>query len=570
MKEILLGMVLFIYVLGSAQEVRNRIKGVVTDGETPIENVSVAVQGSEKGVKTNKEGRYVITAQPFDVLIFRYVGFQDVEIVVEDVTRILNIEMSSPVEQLEEVVVKGKTKTRLEQLKVDYATNKEIISTTYGIIDRRSYRGAAHFLGGDEINHNAQCILDVVRSRFPGVQVFGDCYSGGLIEIRRRPAIFEVDGQVFKETPIWLVPETIDRIAVLSGATSIGRYGVTGAGGVIIINTKYYADSFSSQSNISRSSFPYNPYQDDAIGIEAQKENSPNYLIEFYSCSNMESARDMYKKNRKIYRNSPYYFIDSYTYFKDMGDGKFANKIIESQMYLFEDNPVFAKALAYQFDANGDTKSSKDLYEKIFILRPSYAQSYRDLANSYRDYGNYKKSASMYVRYNYLLQEGFLKSDSIGIQPIIEREYNNLLVLENDKLFERPKSRVRSNEYSDFQGTRLFFEWNDSEAEFELQFVNPENNYFTWKHTMEANSERIKDEKLKGYSSEEFLINSSLSGEWHVNLNYKGNKKLTPTYIKITIYYNFGQSTQRREVKVFRLQLKNVNQKLFSVVYTDI
>ena len=36
MKKIVFSIVLFITVLGSAQEVQNRIKGVVTDGTSPI------------------------------------------------------------------------------------------------------------------------------------------------------------------------------------------------------------------------------------------------------------------------------------------------------------------------------------------------------------------------------------------------------------------------------------------------------------------------------------------------------------------------------------------------------
>ena len=70
---------------------------------------------------------------------------------------------------------------------------------------------------------------------------------------------------------------------------------------------------------------------------------------------------------------------------------------------------------------------------------------------------------------------------------------------------------------------------------------------------------------MKGYSCEEFLVDGSLPGRWQVNVDYKGNKKLEPTYLKVTSYYNYGTTSQRKEVQVYRLGLRNVNQKLFQL-----
>jgi hypothetical protein len=64
----------------------------------------------------------------------------------------------------------------------------------------------------------------------------------------------------------------------------------------------------------------------------------------------------------------------------------------------------------------------------------------------------------------------------------------------------------------------------------------------------------------------EELIDGSLPGSWQVNIKYLGNKSLTPTYLKASIYYNYGEVSQRKEVKLFKLSLKNVNQELFKLV----
>jgi len=118
---------------------------------------------------------------------------------------------------------------------------------------------------------------------------------------------------------------------------------------------------------------------------------------------------------------------------------------------------------------------------------------------------------------------------------------------------------------SDIGGTRVLFEWNNSEAEFDLQFVNPDKHYFVWSHTLENESERIYDEKVKGYSCEHFLIDKSLLGTWKINIKYFGNKAYNPTYLKTTVYYDYGTTVERSEVKLFSLSEKNVNFELLTV-----
>ena len=225
--------------------------------------------------------------------------------------------------------------------------------------------------------------------------------------------------------------------------------------------------------------------------------------------------------------------------------------------------PVALKALAYAFQSNGDFKKANELYKELFILRPNYGQSYMDLASSYRELGDGKKAASLYMRYDYLVNEGFLENDSTAFAKIMDRDFNNLIMLKGKEILSKPAKKHVLDE--DFKGTRLVFEWNDSEAEFELQFVNPEGRYFTTVHSLAVDAERIHKEKLLGYSCEEFLIDESLPGRWQVNVNYLGNKSLTPSYVKATIYYDYGSAAQRKEIKVFKLGLKNVNQELFKV-----
>jgi len=220
--------------------------------------------------------------------------------------------------------------------------------------------------------------------------------------------------------------------------------------------------------------------------------------------------------------------------------------------------------LIHTHDFFKDLKSANELYKQIFKLRPDHIQSYRDLAESYREIGDVKKAATMYARHNDLIEKGIIASDTMGIQMLMERESDNLLGLHGDEIVSNTKLQ-RSKKFMDFKGARLLFEWNDSEAEFDLKFINPLNHFYTWEHTSDANNERIWDEKTKGYSCQEFLMDGSLPGQWQVNMNYKGNKTFEPSYLKVTIFNHYGADIQGKTIKVFRLSHKNSEQKLFTM-----
>ncbi len=578
MKRLLFTLATLIFITSTyAQENLKTIKGKITYLEGPVANADIKVSGTEMILKSNTDGSYEVQAYQGDIITFSYPSLRDMEIVVEDVTRILNITMSPEINELDEVVVQASKRRSQNDLREDYAINKNIIRTAFGYLDAERSAGKIRILNEDEINAVSLCVLDMMRSRFPGIIVSGDCNKGGEVYsargLRPGPMIWDVDGQIIANqgpftpsAPIWIDVRNIKRVAVMNSLANTVSYGNLGAPGVIVINTIGGIVGSESGKFLDRARLRNNIFKDDALSQSDLSKNEPTYLLDYKSSTSIDTAKSVYENNLKKYFNSPHFLIDSYAYFLNKGEEKFATDILSKNLPLVDKNAVYLKALAYYTEANGDLNKAKDLYEQVFILRPNYVQSYRDLAESYRSVKKYKKAASMYARYNYLVAESFLPSDSLGLGAIIDRDSENLMALEGDKVMEGGKVQTRLAKYTEFDGTRMLFEWNDSEAEFELQFVNPEKHYHTWKHTWVANENRIRDEKLKGYSSEEFLIDASLAGNWQVNINYKGNKKLEPTYLKVTTYFNYGLNSQRKEVNVYRLSLKDTNHKLFDLM----
>ncbi|WP_396638109.1 carboxypeptidase-like regulatory domain-containing protein [Maribacter sp. R77961] len=573
--------VLFLLVtVVQAQQNKIIITGKVTDGVAPIEDVNISVSNSDNGTKTDANGYYSLNVKEGALLRYSYVGLETVEILVEDVSRRLNIKMTPKINQLENVTVtKTKPRRNQKQLREDYYLDKNLINTAFGIIDKESVSYRIKIIEGGDLPLGGIDFLSALQFRYPGLRVermsnfttpngpaSSDVrvYFRGAAGVGFGGALFDVDGMVFTEPPTFIAVENIERIAIITGLNATGRYGFIGNGGVIVINQKnasYGKNTSQVPNDLAR--LRNNIFENDAIALEISN-NVPEYLRQLRSSASEEEAKKIYGERLGQYRISYHFMLDAYQYFsEELGNDKFANSIIEENKELFNSDPLALKALAYNYQKEGRLEKANELYKELFILRANYGQSYMDLANSYREIGEYKKAATMYARYGYLLDEGFLRAED-DLNIIIERELNNLIALKGEDLLSKKelKNLVLDDE---FDGTRLVFEWNDSEAEFELQFVNPEGNYYKSEHSLFADADRIKNEKISGFSSEEYLIDESVKGVWKVNAKYFGNKSLTPTYLKATIYHNYGSASQRKETKLFKLSLKNVNQQLFTV-----
>jgi len=576
MKFLLPALAFFLFYQGHTQETLKTIKGWVSDGQKPLKDVNIVVKDSDRLSRTDQSGRYKINAHEGETLVYSYIGKKTLEILVEDVTTFLNITLMDEVQELEEVVVTKKKYHRSQkELQQAYSTDPNLIKTVYGIVDTKRIANRVQILGEKDINPSTVDILTLLRARVPNIlaptntvglnlndiQVF---FRRGLTSINTpTPAIFEVDGVLIQQVPTFIDIQNIERIAIIQGSVGLGKYGSLAAGGLIIINTK--------TANFNKEPGKNEPYDQARLrdnffaagdAIDGNELVVPQYLRTLRSAINLATAKEDYAQLEKRNGGSPYFYLDARSYFQnERQDKDMVDIITENIEASYSDNPVILKALAYQLDEEGSYGASVELYKKIFILRPHYQQSYHDLANAYRNNGQIEKAALLYARHQFLMREGFF-NESDTFSPILNRDFNNLVALEGEILSQEKMFYV--SDADEFNGTRLVFEWNDSEAEFELQFVNRDQQYYTFKHTVFDNEELVKDEKLNGFSCQEHLIYDP-KGVWQVNINYLGNKSLTPTYMKATVYQNYGKPSQQLESKVFKLMAKNRNQQLFKI-----
>jgi len=550
-----------------AQEKTNdlqTISGKITYLNSALPKVNIVINNNERGTESDTKGQYTIQTKPGDKINYSYIGFETITILVEDITSVLNIEMIVKTNDLNETVIKASSE------KSNFKKSKEKFATSKGGLDPETAGYSVAFIDGEKINLIYPTLSEALVGKVAGVRLEP---STGKLAIRTRtsihndaPVIWDIDGIIYDDEPP-LDLNNIKSIHILKSVAAANRYGSLGAGGVIVVQTKdqYHNTLVISKEDVAKKYTNKNFYNNEAVSVarlamfenssvkKLKQFNDKNKAYSYYSETLQEGISDY-----SIQLSIAKMFNDYYK------DPSISLQLLKNQAVLYNDNPEKLKTIAYLMQEINAYEASINVYKSIFTLRPNYAQSYRDLANAYVEKNNYKMAWRLYM--SYMLQGKNISNLAIG----------DLLYNEMEWLYYNRKNQAGIKEsfvpknasIQDFRNeVRIVIEWNTSEAEFELEFVNPDKQVYTFEHSLIANEALIISEKETGYSSKEFLISDLKNGEWMMNINYLGNKNTDPTYFKVTTYENWGYPNQTKQVTVFKF--KNERKKIQLFVFKN-
>ncbi|WP_242157506.1 SusC/RagA family TonB-linked outer membrane protein [Aestuariivivens sediminis] len=238
MKRILLFILLIpLSVLG--QEIT--VSGTVIDEEfkQPLPGVSVLVKDTTQGTVTNFDGKYELTVNKGDILVFSYIGMKSQELIAN--AAILNVVLEPDIAQLDEVV----------------------ISTGYFDINKRDLSGSIAQVSSEKLEQQrTQAVEQLLQGQVAGVVVSENGEPGGGVAISIRGTnsflggtqpLYIIDGLpvdpvedaqgntgagASQNSLSFLNPNDIEKIEVLKDAAATAVYGARGANGVVLITTK--------------------------------------------------------------------------------------------------------------------------------------------------------------------------------------------------------------------------------------------------------------------------------------------------------------------------------------------
>lgn len=189
-----------------------------------LPGVNVSVKGTSVGTATEGEGRYSLqTPSPNDTLVFSFVGYETKEVPIAG-RSVIDVGLSESVMQTEELVVVG-----------------------YGTQSQEELTGSVGRVGGEELEGRAlTSATNALQGQVPGLTVIqrtgepGD--NSGMARIRglgtfgnNEPLVL-IDGLEGELSEV--SPNEIESVSVLKDAAAASIYGVRGANGVILVETK--------------------------------------------------------------------------------------------------------------------------------------------------------------------------------------------------------------------------------------------------------------------------------------------------------------------------------------------
>jgi len=217
-------MMLLMCVSALAQQA-NKISGIIVDVDgLPMTGASVTVVSKNIGTIADVDGSYTLEGvEKGDIVLFDFIGFLPTELVFDGI-QTHNVVMRLASQTLDDVVVVG------------YGSQKKV-----------SVTGALSQIKSETlVSKPAQSLSTVLGGTMPGIisrqstgepgNDYASIYIRGMATWQDKSPLILVDGV---ERDINLInPHEIENFTILKDASATAVYGVRGANGVIIINTK--------------------------------------------------------------------------------------------------------------------------------------------------------------------------------------------------------------------------------------------------------------------------------------------------------------------------------------------
>ena len=249
--------------------------GVVTDeaGNT-LPGVNVFEKGTTNGTITDLDGKYRLSVANGSTLVFSFVGFDNQEFTVSG-TKAINVVLKENSKEIEEVVVVGYGQQRKASVVGAITqTDGKTIERAAGISDLST-----------ALTGNLPGVVTVASANGgqPGIEAT-DITIRGANSFNSNNVLVLVDGI---ERPMSSVdPSSVKNVSVLKDASATAVFGVKGANGVILIETKRgnegkaqinvaYSTSLKTVSKLPGKYDSYDAYRYRNMAVEHQLNIAP-------------------------------------------------------------------------------------------------------------------------------------------------------------------------------------------------------------------------------------------------------------------------------------------------------
>lgn len=234
MKTILKALLLSLFIAPTLLMAQSTVKGTITDeaDASPLPFVNVLIKGTATGTTSDVDGKYTITANDGDIIVFSYLGYSTKEIVYNGQST-LDVTLTEDAAQLDEVILIGYGTT----------TKKDATGSVESITAKDFTKG--NIVTPENLLSGRVAGVNITQDGGPGSGSQILIRGGSSINASNNPLIV-IDGLPVSNDDVNgsrgilsnINPNDIESFSVLKDASATAIYGSRASNGVIIIVTK--------------------------------------------------------------------------------------------------------------------------------------------------------------------------------------------------------------------------------------------------------------------------------------------------------------------------------------------
>ena len=559
MKKLFTTIVCFFVLQLGAQTVS--VQGLVTDEyNVPLNGANILVMGTDKGVQTNFDGNYTLEAEVGQKLVCSYLGMND-EIAVIEKGGTIDFNMSLKPEEIGTVVIRtyGVPKsakiiptsvTVIDAKDIENKPESDAIRSLAGKIPGARITGTSGVLGSGT-NFVIRSSSSITGDNTPLFIVDGTPFNAGTNDLSGLSG----GGAITSSRFLDLDPNNIESVKVLRGLSAAILYGQEGRNGVVLITTK----SGSQKEYELAPDLPYSERylaaQEEARTRLANERTSmelgyaSKYQAMVKSILSSNDRMSTYLSLRENNPNDPAFYVDIFDRFKKI-DPDFAMSVLNSFTEVTSKDPQLLKVLAYKLEEQGKAMDAVTVYRKILKISPDEPQSYRDLALAVAAAGDPEEAVKLLF--------------SVNQRAGLNKEYKR--IIENDITGILSSSEVARNAYgikntnlkNVTKDMRVVIDWNRKDVDLDLTVIDPNLEIATPENPKTRTGGVLFSNNESGYGPEIYDLEKLQTGSYYLKVEHPLEEDEIldvdgVTYVKLTVYRNYGRADQTREVQLVRI-----------------
>lgn len=437
----------------------------------------------------------------------------------------------------------GNSNNNFQNQKFSQALN-EVVVIGYGTMRRKSITGSVAVVQSRELL-NYQSIPQALQGRVAGIQVIssGSPGSADRIFIRGANSLsmnseplyildgMPIDGDIMNNLNV----NDIESVTVIKDAASAAIYGTRAANGAILITTKRgIRNNYAAPKNLTK----YKDLEDEDYVTELKEENK-------------SAIYQAYLQKRDSFETDAAFYFDVAQLLFESGDKEKAVRVLSNTSEMDMENHQLLRAMGYVFEQWKMYEEAINVYSKVLAIKEEEPQSYRDLALAYERNGNHQQAIDILYR---VITKNFYQYEQryAGIKSLLLNEMNAIIERDGKSL---DLSSITDAVIKPLPvDMRIVVDWNKDETDLDLHIIEPNGEECFYRNKLSKNGGRLSEDFTQGYGPEEYEIKNVQKGKYSIQVNYFGDryqKQQVPSFIKLTIYKNFGKPNQTVQIETF-------------------